>query len=525
MDPRSPDDLLARAGGGAGRPSPAGRSAASPRSRRDAMVAEARRMIAAGGDLRAAYRVIEPLLRGKRPDAEALYLAGFMAETAGDARSAGGYAERSAALAPHEETHMLLARCRRILGETDGAVAMCDRVLASNPRSLQAVCIRAGALEQAGRIDEAEDTLRPLVEAARDRGADPPPAAWWEWAKVLVQRKRLDEAVAEIDALLAADGGIIASLENRRALLYLKAKAEDRRGNYAAAFEAARASNDLADIEYTPGVYESQLEELRTNWSPERIARFPASACQSEVPVFVAGMPRSGTSLIDQIIDAHPRAAGVGELATIEVFAARLSAAWDPTRPAPECFGPEFQARAWTRAAEDYVREITALAPPGAERVVNKSLGNNRLVGLLARLFPRTRIIHAIRDPRDVAVSCFMGGFTQSAFAWTHRVEHIAHAWEQSRRIMDFWRETLGVPILDVHYERLVSDPDREFPRIIEFLGLEWDDACTEFHKSRRTIRTLSYDQVNRPLYTSSVARHRNYAPWLEGVAFPDYGP
>src|SRR5690606_7035749 len=108
---------------------------------------------------------------------------------------------------------------------------------------------------------------------------------------------------------------------------------------------------------------------------------------------------------------------------------------------------------------------------------------------------------------------------------WTTRVDWAAKAWEQSRRMKEHWKAPLDVPILDVHYERRVTDPERELPRIIDFLGLEWDDRCFEFHKSRRTVRTLSYDQVNRPLYTSSAGRHANFGQWIEGVEFPEYDP
>ena len=171
------------------------------------------------------------------------------------------------------------------------------------------------------------------------------------------------------------------------------------------------------------------------------------------------------------------------------------------------------------------MRDLKKRAPEGAERVVNKALGNNKLVGLIARLFPKTRIIHAVRDPRDVAVSCFMGGFNHAVHPWTTRFEWIAEAWKQSYRMMQHWKDTLDVPILEVHYERLVGDPENEFPRLIEFLGLEWDDKCMEFHKSRRTVRTLSYDQVNRPLYKTSAGRHKNYEQWFGDAKFPHYDP
>lgn len=343
-----------------------------------------------------------------------------------------------------------------------------------------------------------------------------------EWSKLLVHGKRHDDAIAMIDESLERLDPKAEDL--RRAQLHLKAKAADRAKQYDLAFETASAANEIGQLAFNPELYTQQVSALIENWSTDAMATFPSCDCDSQTPVFIAGMPRSGTSLIDQIIDAHPQAAGVGELSSIEQFAYELSAAWDPTRDPGKRFG-KFDAWHWTRRARTYVKEIEALAPVGATRVVNKALGNNKLVGLLARLFPRTRVIHAIRDPRDVAISCYMGGFNNRLHPWTTRLEWTAHAWAESRRMMDHWKATLDVPILDVHYERLVAQPEREMPRIIEFLGLPWDERCTRFYESKRTVRTLSYDQVNRPLYSSSSGRHTNYATHIQGIEFPDYHP
>jgi hypothetical protein len=260
---------------------------------------------------------------------------------------------------------------------------------------------------------------------------------------------------------------------------------------------------------------------LMQHWNRAEMAKFPSSRSTSEVPVFIAGMPRSGTSLLDQIIDAHAQAAGVGEMAGIEHFARQLEGVWDATLPAPESFGP-MRDRAFKNMAAAYIAACQKQAL-GAKRIVNKALGNNRVVGLLARLFPKTRIIHAIRDPRDVAVSCFMGGFNNAYYPWTARAEWIAVAWEQSRRLMEHWKRETDLPILDVRYEDVVTDSGTQFPRFIDFLGLPWDEGCTRFHESKRTVRTLSYDQVNRPLYASSVNRWQRYEKFLKHVAWPTY--
>jgi tetratricopeptide (TPR) repeat protein len=468
-----------------------------------------------------ALRAIEGLPAKLRTDPELLFLHALILERGERFADAVPVARRSLRAREHPDTLLLLARCQRELGETEACLGTLDRVEAIRPGLESAAIVRGGALEAAGRFDEAAAVLGPLVESYAGTGKRPPLALAVAWSRTLVQLKRFDEGIELIDEILSGR-----DLHPRvRALqLYLKAKAFDRVGNFEGAIAAATEANEIDRIDFQPDLYTAQVDALIANWSRESMATFPVSRCDSAVPVFIAGMPRSGTSLIDQIIDAHPRASGVGELDTIERFAVRLSAAYDPARPVGKRFG-SFDSYRWTRAANDYVKEITALAPPGTERVVNKSLGNNKLVGLLARLFPNTRIIHAIRDPRDVAVSCFMGGFNNRLHAWTTRVDWVSHAWALSMRMMEHWKEALDIPILDVHYENLVANPEREFPRIIEFLGLEWDDRCLEFHASRHTVRTLSYDQVNRPLYTSSSGRHRNYASLLDGTVFPAYAP
>lgn len=488
--------------------------------KRKATIDHARKLLGEG-KLKEAAEHVQRLAKSNKPDPEALFIMAVAAERQFNVPLALQLGKQSLKIYDHPDTRMLLARAHRIAGDTDDAVRYCDAVITKHPKLIAAYAIKAGALEEAGRFADAGDLLEPLLAQSDLRPRDRFMLES-EWAKVLVQSKRYDDAVELIDRLCDSEfmtDGL------RVPLAHLKAKALDRSKHYEAAADAARLANEISKVAFDPDLYTEQVSILTSNWSRESMAQFPTSTCLSEIPVFVAGMPRSGTSLIDQIIDAHPKAAGVGELNSIERFATELAKHYHSDLEPPECFGPYTKPAKWTKVANKYVREIQKLAPPGAERIVNKALGNNKLVGLLAKLFPKTRVIHAIRDPRDVAISCYMGGFNNNLHAWTTQIDWVSHSWQQSMRMMEHWKQTLDIPILDVHYERLVADPENEMPRIIEFLGLEWDDACREFYKSRRTVRTLSYDQVNRPLYTSSSGRHKNYAGLLEGVEFPHYDP
>ena len=462
----------------------------------------------------------EEALRRHPGDGQLHLYAAAAADKLADTERSEHHARRVMSIRPHPEAMLFLSRVARSRGETDQALELCDGALAAHPGHVPYLIHRAGTLEEAGRVAEARAVVDPLIAGLEAGGAEIPPALKFELAKLLVQERSLDRAVGVIDEITGTPGTPERFL---RLALYLRAKAQDRMGDHAGAFETATRANAIGRVGFDPALYERQVGELIAAWSGERLAEYPVTSCEDELPVFVAGMPRSGTSLIDQIVDAHPLAAGVGELSSIERFAAQLQAAYDPDRAPAKRFGSINRFR-WNRVAEDYVRELRRLAP-GAERVVNKALGNARLVGLLSRLFPRTRVIHSRRDPRDVAVSCYMGGFNNAMFPWTTRLEWVSCAWEQSERMMEHWKRTLDIPILDVRYEDLVRDPETQMPRIIGFLGLAWDDACREFFKSRRTVRTLSYDQVNRPLYASSAGRHRHFEAQLASVRFPAYEP
>lgn len=463
-------------------------------------------------------RLLGPLTTEPDPHPDALYLLALIADRQQNSAAAINLTERVLSIVDSVHARLLLARAHQTAGNVADALDSCDRVLAQEPSNVSSQILRGSILEQAGRVAEARDTLAPLILGFQRSGTTPPHELAFEWAKVLTRDEAYDEAIAYLDGILAS--GV--DDERRRITLHLKAKACDRAARYADAIEAAREANNIGELDFDPALYEQQVSALMAVWSRDALRDFPRANCDSQLPVFIAGMPRSGTSLVDRIIDAHPEAIGVGELDSIERFAIRLAAEYDPTKPAPDCFG-QVQEQQWSEAAESYIGQLRAITPSTAERIVNKALGNNKLVGLIAQLFPRTRVIHVIRDPRDVAVSCFMGGFNHAVHPWTTRIDWCLAAWQQSTRLMNHWKETLDIPILDVRYEDLVRHPSKLMPRIVEFIGLEWNDACTRFHESGRTIRTLSYDQVTRPLYDTSVGRHRNYPELFTDVDIPPY--
>jgi Sulfotransferase family len=224
--------------------------------------------------------------------------------------------------------------------------------------------------------------------------------------------------------------------------------------------------------------------------------------------VFVLGLPRSGTTLLEQILASHPQVHGSGERRF-----ARQSFEAIPTivdRQVPPIDGvSHMDAPAIRRLAEQHLDWLDALDGGRAARIVNKMPDNYLYLGLLAALFPNAVFIHARRDLRDVAVSCWITDFR--SIRWAGDPAHIANRFQNYRRVMSHWRRTLPVPIYDVDYEDTVSDLEGVARRLLTACGLDWNPACLEFYRTRRSIRTASVAQVRQPIYTKSVARWKHY--------------
>lgn len=411
----------------------------------------------------------------------------------------------------------------RTLGRTDEALADFAHAAKLDPRMLDAPLGAVAALEEAGRFAEARSALDSITEGLKRAGVPITPKHRFEDARLLIHENRHAEAITAIDELLRL---IPPGFKQRRMTLQLRVKACDRSGDFAGAWEAAQRALAEERVAFDPAAYTRQTDAMVAHWTRERVRAAECSEELDPTAVFIAGMPRSGTSLLEQVVAAHPQGAGVGELRTLEPYAARADAECGlmpmPSHSTRLSGGSALDARYMTKAAREYLAQIRALHP-GASRIVNKLLFNDRMALHLAHLFPATRLVHIQRDPRDVAVSCVLGGFNLQRLPWTARPEWVAHAWAESARLMRHWQEVLEVPLMHVRYEDFVQEGAPAFERLVEFVGLPWDAAVLRFHAVKRTVQTLSYDQVNRPLYTSAIGRWRHYEAQLSGVAWPSY--
>ena len=229
-------------------------------------------------------------------------------------------------------------------------------------------------------------------------------------------------------------------------------------------------------------------------------------------------MPRSGTTLVEQILCGHPLVFGAGELKEVPRLVSGLSARLQVQERYPQCIDRLDQPTAWA-LAEEY-RARLARRGGAAARVIDKQGMNYLHLGLLAALLPRARVIHCRRDPRDLCLSCYFQQFREVNFAWD--LGDLGRYYRSYERLMDHWHAVLPVQPLDVVYEDLVANPEAVSRQMVAFCGLEWDDRCLSFYANRRPVQTMSKLQVRQPIYTTSVGRWRRYekhlGPLLEAL-------
>ncbi len=308
---------------------------------------------------------------------------------------------------------------------------------------------------------------------------------------------------------LAANGRL--SPQKTVYIHFALAKALDDAGDYLRAFAHLRKGNALKrqQTHYDEAAALRQFQRISTIFGGALFDHFRGAGDPSSVPVFILGMPRSGSSLVEQILASHPQVHGAGELTDFEAAAGSvLQAAPSPLRY-PECI-PALNSTAFQRIGQAYLSRLTALAD-GKLRITDKLPGNFLNIGLIRLALPNARIIHTVRDPVATCLSCYSKLFVLGNH-YSFDLGELGRFYRHYQDLMAHWQSVLPPDaILDVHYEDVVEDLEGQARRLIDYCGLPWDDRCLSFHKTSRDVRTASVVQVRQPLFRSSLERWRNY--------------
>jgi tetratricopeptide (TPR) repeat protein len=411
-------------------------------------------------------------------------------------------ARQAVALAPHSaEAHQTLAVVLQSLGHTDEAMTAFGQA-AGLPGTVaeEALVGRATLLMEAGRKDEALVAFNHALEVF--------PGSVLALAGRADARK-LETSDPDIAALEASvQEGERRSLTDRIAARFALGKAYMDTGDAARAFAHLDEGNRLkrASFDYDSAATGQWMERIAQCFAQERYAGLPRANGLSGLPVFIVGMPRSGTTLIEQIVSSHPQVTGAGELSALRLVL-------DGSGQFPEAVA-SMTAEDAAKFGHDYLRRVTPLAH-GRARLVDKMPANFMYAGLIPLILPGARIIHARRDAVDTCLSCYTKLFGGDQ-RFTYNQTELGEFYGYYETLMAHWRNVLPAEhFIEVDYESVVDDLEGEARRLIDFLGLPWDAACLNFHENRRVVRTASVNQVRQPIYRTSKGRWQSYADHL----------
>lgn len=385
---------------------------------------------------------------------------------------------------------------------TDKAREMYERALAHDPEYVPALFNCAGLFEEAGERQQAIALYRRILSGN--------PKHWDSLARLAYARRVTS---ADADLIDSLKGAIAETKDNRPAregLFFALGKALDDLGSHPEAFAAYRAANELGSLRNPPYdrlAVEQTFDRLISPFDADRIK--DSTTGSTAAPIFICGMLRSGSTLIEQILAAHPSVTAGGELDFLPWLLARRLA---PYPQWIESASPE----ELQQLGNDYLSRLRELHPD-AVNITDKRPDNFLHLGLIKILFPSARIVYTKRNPIDNCLSIYfqqLGG----NLSYATELKNIAHYYRQHERLMAHWMDCFGENIFAADYDELVHTPEPVLRRLLSFLGLEWDDRCLTFQQTNNLVKTASVWQVREKLHTSSSGRWRNYEPFVRNI-------
>ncbi len=474
------------------------------------------------------------------PDyADALTNLGRVLFGRGEVESSLDYYQRAvAADRYHYEAHIGLAAALKKLGRLDESVSIYDRAREIRPKHEEALFGLAGVLRDQGKFDAAIDMYRaatainPLHEGAYMNLGNLQSDLGDIEGAIISYRRVLEIAPDAVEAFRSlaknklftgVDDDVLA-MENRYEsksitdsqkmhLAFGLGKAYEDIGDYEKSIELITQANHLkrGTINFSISEQKKLFERIETTFSAEFLSRHKNAGDPDRSPVFILGMPRSGTSLVEQILASHPDVFGAGELNKIsDIIATVLKA--NPGASIVEAFD-SIGSDTIASMANEYLCTIHALAP-GKRRVTDKMPHNFLYIGFIKTILPNARIVHCIRDPMDNCLSIFKNFFNSTHY-YSYDMVELGQYFNLYRQLMVYWKTLFPQEIYDCSYEQLVDSPEGQIRDLLEHCGLAWHDECLTFHKTRRNVVTASNAQVRRPLYKASIELWKQYESGL----------
>ncbi len=384
----------------------------------------------------------------------------------------------------HPNTLVLLSQGHLALGNMDAMHAALERALSQDPAHGASVLAKVNAYVDSGLTESAVEFIERLTDLA-----EPDALVLIAKAKVARQTKAFDEAIGHLQMILDQANALE---RHKRSARFELGAVYDAMGEYDRAFEYFKRANGG----HIHGKV-AHRDSIQSAWSPEVLNGIRRSTVSDERAVIVAGMPRSGTTLTERIVNAHPMGASVGECPVLLNQMSRTLAG-------------NLDQSLIDQYAREYASHLDEQVGGGARRVIDKHMGTEKTLGFISRVLPEARVIHALRDPRDCCLSAYFQNFGVNV-SYARDLKQLGEQYVAHREMMEYWFEHLELPVYVNVYEEFVSDAERYTRELLGFLGLEFDEACLKFYEARDHVRTASATQVREPVYQNRRQRWKNY--------------
>ena len=391
-----------------------------------------------------------------------------------------------------------------LVGREEEALHVYEKSISIDPDLINSIAGKAHILEKRGLFYEAFELVKPIVASGR--------YSFYialVYADLLSQLSRKNDAIDYLESYLE-----MFPLDSQNSLIHYRlGKLLDSMGQYDRAFEHIVSANTITPYHYDYRNQVNFVDKCLHGFTKDMLREMPRSSVSGKKLIFIVGMPRSGTSLTEQILASNSMVYGAGELTDIEQIynemAARLTGI--SKRPFPESLRD-----ASTLIAEYSQRYHSKIMGESgsATHVTDKMPHNFRFLGLIELLFPDARIIHCTRNAVDTCLSIYFQPFT-SAHSYARDLHDLGKYYCEYRRLMTHWKETISLPLFEVQYESLVSNEEKYIKDMLDFCSLPLEQSCFTFHETPRYVRTPSYDQVRQPMYSRSVMRWKKYESHL----------
>jgi tetratricopeptide (TPR) repeat protein len=423
--------------------------------------------------------------------------------------------ERAIALEPGNFlTHFLLGSVLSPAARTEDAITAYRKVLELRPRHSGAWLGLGHALKTAGQQEEAIAAYRECLRLRPGSGE-----TWWSMANLKTYRLS-DEDIAAMQQQLAKQEGSGEdeegfSTQSRVNMLFALAKAYEDRGDDQLAWHYYELGNSTQRMQenYDPVRTEVVNDEIIKVFNAGFLQKNTGLGHPSKEPIFIIGLPRSGSTLLEQILASHSQVEGTSELPYVSLISNTAGRNRADGLVYPRALGDANPGK-WAEMGQTYLDLARIHRSEGKPRFIDKMPNNFPHVGLIHLMFPNAKIIDARRYPLDSTLSCYRQLFARGQ-SFVYDLTDIGEYFLQYQRMMDYWHEVLPGRVLTVQYEDMVTDFDHQLARLLEYCDLPFEESCSRFWETSRPVRTASSEQVRQPIYTKSIHRWRRYEDQL----------